>query len=146
MRRARFLRYLVPVAALIVALAGGGLAALEADTATSFGDGVWWALSLVTTVGFVGKTPVTIGGRVLAGALMVFGFGLLSLTAAALASLFVRTDEAASDQRDAAFESEVVRELRALREQLGDISNDSSATHPARTRSRHPPVRPEESL
>jgi voltage-gated potassium channel len=117
-RRAHRLRYLLPAAALVVTLAGGGFAALETDTAGSFGAGVWWALSLVTTVGFVGQTPVTTGGRLLAAALMLFGFALLSLTTAALASLFVREDETPAEQRDAAFESQVLRELQALHERL----------------------------
>lgn len=127
MRRVRRLRYLLPFAALVVTLAGGGFAALETHTVGSFGDGVWWALSLVTTVGFVGQTPVTIGGRVLAGALMLFGFALLSLTTAALASLFVREDETPAEQRDAAFESHALCELRALRERLDRIERMPSA-------------------
>lgn len=45
---------------------------------------------------------------------MLFGFALLSLTTAALASLFVREDETPAEQRDAAFESHALRELRAL--------------------------------
>jgi voltage-gated potassium channel len=118
MRQARRLRHLVPAAALVVTLSGGGFAALETNTVGSFGEGVWWALSLVTTVGFVGQTPVTTGGRLLAAGLMLFGFALLSLTAAALASLFVREDETPAEQRDAAFESEVLGELRALHERL----------------------------
>lgn len=123
---ARRLRYLAPATALVVTLAGGGLAALEVDTVTSFGQGVWWALSLVTTVGFVGPAPVTVGGRLLAGALMLFGFGLLSLTAAALASFFVREDETPGEQRDLAFESQALRELRALRERLDRIERFQS--------------------
>jgi len=123
----RRLRYLLPSAAFAVTLGGGGFAALETNTVGSFGDGLWWALSLVTTVGFVGPTPVTTGGRLIAGALMLLGFALLSLTAAALASLFVRDDEIPAEQRDAAFESLALAELRALRARLDHIEQQKTA-------------------
>lgn len=123
----RRLRYLLPGAAFAVTLGGGGFAALETNTVGSFGDGLWWALSLVTTVGFVGPTPVTTGGRLIAGALMLLGFALLSLTAAALASLFVRDDEIPAEQRDAAFESLALAELRALRARLDHIEQRTPA-------------------
>jgi putative ABC transport system permease protein len=38
----RWVRYLLPTAALVVVLAGGALAALETDTVESFREGVWW--------------------------------------------------------------------------------------------------------
>ncbi len=132
MHRAPRLRYLLPVAVLVVVLAGGGFAALETDTVSSFGGGVWWAVSLVTTVGFAGSAPVTAAGRVLAGALMVFGFGLLSLTAAALASFFVHEDESSAEERDEAFEAEALRELRALHERLDRLERSAPAPTPAR--------------
>ena len=117
----RLLRYAYPAVALVIVLAGGAISAIEADVVESFGSGVWWALSLVTTVGFAGHPPTTTAGRVLAGALMITGFGLLSLTSAALASLFVRQDEAPSQQRDIAFEAEALAELRALRARLDEL-------------------------
>lgn len=127
----RVLRSLCPAAALAVALGGGGLAALETDTVGSFADGVWWALSLVTTVGFVGHTPVTAAGKLIAGLLMVFGFALLSLTTAAIASLFVREDGRAVRQRDGAFERQALAELRALHERLQEIEDDRPARRPS---------------
>lgn len=119
------LRYLLPAAILMVVLAGGAFAGLETRTVGSFGEGIWWALSLVTTVGFVGQTPVTTPGRVLAGLLMVFGFALLSLTTAAVASLFVREDETSGERRDAAFEHQALAELRALGERLDRLERTS---------------------
>lgn len=117
----RWVRYLLPIAALVVVLAGGGFAALETDSVTSFGDGVWWALSLVTTVGFIGASPVTTAGRVLAGALMLFGFALLSVVTAALASFLVREDEAPIERREATFEGSAIDELRAMNQRLERI-------------------------
>jgi hypothetical protein len=67
---------------------------------------VWWALSLMTTVGFVGESPETTGGRLLSAVLMLIGFGVLSVTTAAIASLFVREDEASEERREHAFEQQ----------------------------------------
>jgi hypothetical protein len=62
----------------MVLLGGGGLAAVETETVGSYGEGVLWALSLMTTVGFIGGVPHTIAGKLIAATLMLFGFGLLA--------------------------------------------------------------------
>ena len=99
-------------------LGGGGLAALEAEAASSYWDGVLWSLSLMTTVGFVGGVPTTAGGKAIAAVLMLLGFGFLAMTTAAVASLFVREDEAPVQERERRFELEVLGELRELRSRI----------------------------
>jgi hypothetical protein len=112
------LRWVLPAAALFVLLAGGGFAAVETDTVSTYWEGVWWALALMTTVGFVGGSPVTALGQALAALLMVLGFLLLAMTTAAVASLFVSKDEEPHEQRDRAFEGEALAELRSLNARL----------------------------
>lgn len=106
---------------MTVLLGGGGLAALETETVGNYGDGVLWALSLMTTVGFVGGLPHTVAGKLIAAALMLFGFSLLAMTTAAVSSLFVREDEAPEELREEAIEQEILRELRALHARLDDL-------------------------
>jgi voltage-gated potassium channel len=106
------------VIAMLVLLAGGGFAALETDTVESYWEGVWWALSLTTTVGFADGTPETVLGKALSGVVMVLGFLLLALTSGALASLFVREQQEPEDVREHAFEEGVLAELRRLNERL----------------------------
>jgi hypothetical protein len=101
-----------------VLLAGGGFAALETGTVGSYWQGAWWALALMTTVGFVGDSPTSTAGQALAAILMVLGFLLLALTTAAVASLFVSEDEAPQEARSRAFEREALDELRALSDRL----------------------------
>ena len=91
--RRRWLRYAAPLAALAVLLAGGGFAAIETETVSDYGDGVLWALSLMTTVGFVGGLPHTAWGKLIAAGLMLCGFGLLAMTTAAVSSLLISEDE-----------------------------------------------------
>ena len=119
--RRRALLYALPGVGAVLLIAGGGLAALETDTVGSYGDGLWWALSLMTTVGFAGDTPQTVAGKALSGVLMLLGFVLLSLTTAALASLFVREDEAPTEERERNFERDTLHELRQLSARLEAI-------------------------
>jgi voltage-gated potassium channel len=119
--RRRWLRFAAPLAVLAVLLGGGGLAALETETVSNYGDAVLWALSLMTTVGFVGGLPHTVAGKLIAATLMLCGFGLLAMTTAAVSSVFVRDDEAPEERREHAFEDDVLRELRALQARFDEL-------------------------
>lgn len=56
----------------------------------TFGDGIWWALVTVTTVGYGDITPLTTLGRVVAGTLMFFGLGLIATVTAIVSAKFVQ--------------------------------------------------------
>lgn len=133
MRRA-WLRYALPAAGAFVLVAGGGFAALEADTVDTYWQGLWWALSLMTTVGFVGEAPTTVAGQLLSAGLMVSGFILLTMTTAAVASLFVTEAEEPVQERDRAFEEELMRELRAVGERLDRLEAHLEIQLPAGAR------------
>jgi voltage-gated potassium channel len=51
------------------------------DNVDTIGDGLWWAIVTLTTVGFGDISPVTTVGRVVGGALMVLGLFNLALFA-----------------------------------------------------------------
>ncbi len=122
--RRRWFRFALPLGGVTVLLAGGGLAALESEAAKTYWDGVLWALSLMTTVGFVGSPPTTAGGKAIAAVLMLLGFIFLAMTTATVASLLVREDEEPIEEKQRAFEREVLAELRALRNQLDRLDSD----------------------
>ena len=52
-------------------------------------DSIWWSLVTMTTVGYGDKVPVTPGGRILAGFLMLSGIAVVSLFTATISSVFV---------------------------------------------------------
>ncbi|MBD3183624.1 hypothetical protein GF312_15140 [Candidatus Poribacteria bacterium] len=59
------------------------------DNLNSISDAVWWSFVTVTTVGYGDISPVTIGGRIVAVVVMIFGIGFLGMFTATIASIFV---------------------------------------------------------
>ena len=128
-------RYLLLGAPLVVLCAGAGFAALERQVG-SYWEGLWWALSLMTTVGFVGEAPETAAGQVVSAILMVSGFALLTVATAAIASLFVREEEAPAEQRERDFERVALDRLDELAARLGALERalaGGDADPPARS-------------
>ena len=56
----------------------------------NFGDGLWWAFTTITTVGYGDRYPTTSEGRFLAVCLMILGISLLGVISATIAAWFVR--------------------------------------------------------
>jgi voltage-gated potassium channel len=74
----------------LVAVLGGGAAFAAVEQGVSAWDGVWWAITTVTTVGY-GDVPVTTdGGRIIGICLMITGIGFVAVLTAAAADRFVR--------------------------------------------------------
>lgn len=131
----------VALVALSVVLLGAAAAyAAEHPTNPEFdtyGDSVWWSAVTLTTVGYGDIVPITRGGRIVGGAIMVTGIGVLGVLAGSLASFFEggSSDPDAEDEPDAteagaappdpAPGTELVAvdasELRALREELAAV-------------------------
>lgn len=111
---------LAAAAALVLAVAGAA-AAVETDTVTSYPRGLWWSLSLMTTVGFVGAPPSTTLGAILSVVLMVAGFFLLAMVSAALASLFVRDDERGFEDRETEATARLLEHVERLRSELAEV-------------------------
>jgi voltage-gated potassium channel len=111
----------IPLVFIVVLVAGGALAAIETDTVGDYGEGLWWAVSLMSTVGFAGETPQTTGGRVVSGFLMLFGFATLSLVTASIASLLVVEEEEPELEAVRVSEREVLEELRLVRGRLDSL-------------------------
>jgi voltage-gated potassium channel len=105
----------------VILTAGAGFAAFDRAAVGSYAEGVWWALSLATTVGFAGQAPTTTAGYVLSAAVMLVGFWLLTLTTAAIASLFVREEEEPAQETEIALEVEILTRLDEVSRRLEEI-------------------------
>ena len=60
----------------------------QPEAFNSISHSIWWAVVTMTTVGYGDVTPVTIGGRLLAGVIMLLGVGIVALPAGMLAARF----------------------------------------------------------
>ena len=89
----------------------------EANIETA-SDAMWWAFVTITTVGYGDCYPVTLGGRLVAAVLMVVGVGLFGTFTAYVASFFI------GDQED---EDAILREIRCLREEVGELRRTMAA-------------------
>ena len=66
---------------------------VEGSNIKSFSDGLWWAVTTVTTVGYGDRFPTTTEGRILAVMLMLVGISLVGVITASVASWFVRLSQ-----------------------------------------------------
>ena len=62
-------------------------------TINSFGDGMWWAITTLTTVGYGDMYPTTTQGRYIAIGLMVSGICVLGFVSATIAAWFVKLSQ-----------------------------------------------------
>jgi voltage-gated potassium channel len=63
---------------------------IESSNIKNFGDGLWWAITTVTTVGYGDRYPTTMEGKVLAVGLMIVGISLMGVITASVAAWFVK--------------------------------------------------------
>lgn len=66
---------------------------VEGSNIKTFSDGLWWAVTTVTTVGYGDRFPTTAEGRILAVLLMIVGISLVGVITASVASWFVRLSQ-----------------------------------------------------
>ena len=87
----------------------------------SFGDGIWWALVTVTTVGYGDITPSTTLGRFVASALMFLGLGLIATVTAIVSAKFTQ-NFVDTHTNDDVFEK--LKELESEIEKLKKLEED----------------------
>jgi voltage-gated potassium channel len=63
---------------------------VDGSNIKNIGDGLWWAITTVTTVGYGDRFPTTSEGRLLAVGLMIMGISLMGVITASVASWFVK--------------------------------------------------------
>lgn len=103
---------------MIALLSAAAAAAIETATVSSYWRGLWWSISLITTVGFIGHPPRTAAGAALSVILMVIGFLLLAMVSASLAAIFVREEERPRDAREASADEAILNSLDDLATRL----------------------------
>ena len=67
----------------------------QPDQFRSVFDSLWWALSTLTTVGYGDVYPITVGGKIFTGIILMIGLGIVALPAGIIASSLTEAREAA---------------------------------------------------
>jgi voltage-gated potassium channel len=124
------------IASTLLAILVGALAITDAErgqpgaSITSFSDGLWWAITTITTVGYGDRYPVTVEGKFIAVALMLCGIALLGVVSASLASWLVEQIKETTESEEAATRRQVEalgRELAEIKSHLAALARDTPA-------------------
>ena len=109
-------RYAAILAFLAVVAGGLAYVELENDPEINQFDGVWWAMTTISTVGYGDELPETTGGRIVGMGLMVLGPVLIGLVATGVGSLVTR-----QIQRDLADQAS---DLAEIEEEVDEVEED----------------------
>ena len=121
----RVFLYLAVTTLLVGLLAGFVVTLVDKQDFPTFGDGIWWAIVTLGTVGYGDVVPHTAWGRVVGSLVIVFGVTFIAFLTAIVTSAFVSAAEQrareAEQQREEASEEETRKLLRSLQAQLEAI-------------------------
>jgi voltage-gated potassium channel Kch len=79
----------------------------DEKTFPNIGDGLWWAIQTVTTVGYGDLVPTSTVGRLVAALVMLAGIGFLTVVTAVITSTFIESVSSCSSRRDSPITSSV---------------------------------------
>jgi voltage-gated potassium channel len=75
----------------VTILCGVVIRLLDPADFSSVGQGMWWAVQTVTTVGYGDIVPTHVSGRIIAAILMLTGIGFLTVVTAVITAAFLET-------------------------------------------------------
>ena len=91
--------FLISGVTIVMAVAGGILIRLlDKKDFSSIGEGLWWSLQTVTTVGYGDIVPNTTEGRIIAGLVMLTGIAFIAVITASVTAALI--EGARRDQRE----------------------------------------------
>jgi len=134
-KRTRFLMrtgvlYSLAISMVILFVGGFGFWVLDPRVHT-LADGLWLAFTTAATVGYGDMVPSTHASRAFAVVVVLLGLAVLSLVTASVSALLVQKDV---QQEERAIERELMREIRAVREEVVALRRELDATRTASSR------------
>ncbi len=115
------LEYSVLIAFFIVILAGITISKIEPNI-HGIANGVWWAATTMTAVGYSDFITSTVAGRFLSGFLIISGIGIVATFTANLVLLFVQPYFKALVEEN----SEKSKVLNEINKELNQLTNEES--------------------
>jgi voltage-gated potassium channel len=108
----------IALSTILITLAGGiGMWLLDHKEYPSIGEGMWWSVQTITTVGYGDNVPSRTEGRVIAALIMISGIGLLSVVTATVTAAFV---EGARSRLGRGRDEEILKRLDQIEQRLSE--------------------------
>jgi voltage-gated potassium channel Kch len=89
----RVFPYLVVVTVTLAVIAAFVITRVDEEGFPTFGDGLWWAIVTLGTVGYGDLVPQTVAGRLVGGVVIVVGVTFIAFLTAVVTSSFVSADQ-----------------------------------------------------
>src|SRR5262249_15239828 len=105
----------------ITVIAGLMMSLVDHSKFPSLGLALWWAVQTITTVGYGDYVPGSAPGRIVAGFVMLWGIGSLTVITAAITSSFVARSRTA--RAPEVTDTATPEQLRRIDERLGRIES-----------------------
>ncbi len=120
---ARYATSVIVIVTIVVVLLGALLMwAFDHKQYESFGEAVWFTLQTVTTVGYGDSTPTSVIGRVVAGAVMLTGIGLITVVTASVTSVFIEAARTRAARSNAEADAKAPHPLDRVEARLAEIA------------------------
>jgi voltage-gated potassium channel len=110
------MKYAAMVALGTIIVGGAVFASIEQDQGITTWDGVWWAVTTVTTVGYGDIYPHSTSERIIGITIMLVGIGFVALLTAFIADRFINVSAESEAKEDL-----ILAELRAISARLDDL-------------------------
>ncbi len=120
----RVFGYLAAVTAIVGIGAGILVRFIDHEDFATVGDGIWWAIVTLGTVGYGDIVPHSTWGRVIGSVVIVVGVTFLSFLTATVTSMFVSADQ---DERSADTEAQHASREAETREMLQQLLDRTAA-------------------
>ena len=109
----------IAISTIAITVAGGlGIYLLDHKEYSSFGQGMWWSVQTITTVGYGDDVPSRTEGRIIAALIMIAGIGLLSVVTATVTAAFV---EGARARLGRGRDEEILKRLDQIEQRLSEL-------------------------
>ena len=92
--------YLALATAVLSALVGVLMTVIDHRDFPTVGDGLWWAVQTLTTVGYGDIVPHTSWGRLLGSLVIIMGATFLAFLTASVTSMFIAAEREQSEREE----------------------------------------------
>jgi voltage-gated potassium channel len=121
----RVFPYLVVVTLVLGVVAGFVVTLVDGEGFPTFGDGLWWAIVTLGTVGYGDLVPTNSAGKAVGSVVIIVGVTFIAFLTAVVTSTFVSADQAkaaeAEKRRREVSDEDTTKLLREVVERLAVI-------------------------